>query len=180
MKPSLGTIGGIGGIALGFAFWPTLDDDFWKFIVVVIPTTVSVVSSLFGSWSKLSDALVKQLAKLLKSEMESVVASFKEELAASTEKEIAHIKAVMSEERENFTKSVVDEVWYRIETINKLVPEVGGLGIRGQKAEVRDRRSEVRGQTSEVRSQTSEVRDQKAEIRDWKNENVVDAKKFST
>lgn len=121
----LAMFGGASGIVAGFAFWPVLQDDFWKFLAVALPSTISIVVSVLSSWKKLRELFVKELAVLLRSELE-----------ASTNTEIERIEKVFERERESLAQEVTDQVWYRIDTINKLTE------IRDQKSEVRDRNEE--------------------------------------
>lgn len=105
----LARIGGASGIMVGFAFWPILQDDFWKFLAVALPSTISIVVSVLSSWKKLRELFVKELAVLLRAELET-----------ATDIEIERIKNVIASEREHLAQEVTDQVWYRIDTINKL------------------------------------------------------------
>lgn len=127
----LATFGGASGIVAGFVFWPVLQDDFWKFLAVALPSTISIVVSVLSSWKKLRELFVKELAVLLRSELE-----------ASTNTEIERIEKVFERERESLAQEVTDQVWYRIDTINKLT-------------EVGNQKSEIRGQKSEIGNEES-------------------------
>jgi hypothetical protein len=109
----LARIGGASGIMVGFAFWPILQDDFWKFLAVALPSTISIVVSVLSSWKKLRELFVGELAALLKTE-----------LRAATDEELERIKNVFNDEREKLAEEVTDQVWYRIDTINKLTGKV--------------------------------------------------------
>ncbi len=98
-----------GVVATGLFFSNFVSDDFLKYLAVVLPAVISIVTSLFTALSKIRKMLVSEVT-------EAVLRKYEQSEQEQTRK----IEEKLNTYRDKIVAEVVDQVWYRIDLINEL------------------------------------------------------------
>lgn len=85
-------------ITAGLFFVPFLSDDFFKFLAIAVPATISIVTSLFSAYAKLRKLLVREVT-------DAVMAKLREELTS---------------DREKVLDGIGDELWSRLDVLSAM------------------------------------------------------------